>query len=133
MKFITIEWLRKRGACDEGIEIFMDEFGKRASVEQVIDKLQQIERPDWEGWLMGQELEITKAMLEKGANIHADDDYALQCAAGDGRLKLVEFLVEKGANIHADDDYALRLAKEEGHWKVVKFLEKVAKKELIIK
>ena len=122
MRFITVKWLRKRGACRDGIKIFMDEFGERASVKQVIDKLRQTEKPDWEGWLIGQGLKMAKTMIENGANIHAGDDYALRWAAENGRLKVLKFLVERGANIHARNDYALRWVARNGHLKVVEFL-----------
>jgi len=35
---------------------------------------------------------------------------------------MVKYLVDKGANIHADYDYALRLASFYGHLKVVDYL-----------
>ena len=122
MRFITVKWLRKRGACYDGIKIFMHEFGERASVKQVIDKLRQIEKPDWEGWLIGQGLKMAKIMLENGANIHAGNYYALRWSAENGRLEVLKFLVENGANIHANNDYALRWAARNGHLKVVEFL-----------
>ncbi len=46
-----------------------------------------------------------------------------------GNLEEVKSAIENGANIHAEDDYALILASEEGHKEVVKYLKKVAKKE----
>jgi len=47
----------------------------------------------------------------------------LQWASENGYLEVVEFLVGKGANIHADNDYALRWASRNDHLEVVKFLE----------
>ena len=68
------------------------------------------------------DLTVIKELIDEGANIHADDDYALRLASYDGHLDIVEFLVEKGANIHACDDYALQLASKYGHLDIVKFL-----------
>ena len=51
-----------------------------------------------------------KYLVEKGANIHADNDCALQWSAREGNLDVVQFLVENGADIHAADDYALKLS-----------------------
>ena len=122
MRFITVKWLRKRGACCDGIKIFMDEFGEIASIKQVIDKLRQIKKPEWEGWLMAQELKMTKAMLKNGADIHACKDFALQLVVADGRFKVAKLLLKNGADIHACKDFALQLAVLDGRFKVAKLL-----------
>ena len=71
---------------------------------------------------IGNHLEVVKFLLEKGANIHAQDDYALRSATENHHLEIVKFLLEKGANIHAQDDDALILASMYGHLDIVKFL-----------
>jgi hypothetical protein len=43
---------------------------------------------------------IVKYLVDKGANIHDFDDYALLWSAANGHLEIVEYLVEKGANVH---------------------------------
>ena len=40
-----------------------------------------------------------------------------------GHLEVVKYLVSNGANIHAQNDWALILASENGHLEVVKYLE----------
>jgi hypothetical protein len=67
-------------------------------------------------------LEVIKRLVKKGANIHADNNYALQWAAESGHLDVVKFFVEKGADIYAENDLALIRAAEGGHLDVVKFL-----------
>ena len=47
---------------------------------------------------------------------------ALQSAAENGHLNIVQYLVSIGANIHASDDQALRLAAENGHLEIVQYL-----------
>jgi ankyrin repeat protein len=37
-----------------------------------------------------------KSLIEKGADIHANEDYALQVASEFGHLEVVKFLAEKG-------------------------------------
>jgi len=74
-------------------------------------------------------LDIMKFLVEKGANMHAYNDYALRVAAKNGHLDIVKYLVSASANIHAGDDYALRLAADNGHTKVVRYLERVAARE----
>ena len=63
-----------------------------------------------------------KYLIKKGADIHADNDFALSCCAKNNYLDLVELLVEYGANVNADNDYALRLGAENGNLDIVKFL-----------
>ena len=68
-------------------------------------------------------LEVVKFLVAQMANIYADDD-ALGWAAGNGHLEIVKFLLSQGANIHADDDCALKRSAFKGHLEVVKFLVK---------
>lgn len=68
------------------------------------------------------DLQGVKEAIENGANIHADDDFALRWAASKGYLPIVKYLVEHGADIHAEDDYALRWAVGWGHLPVVEYL-----------
>jgi len=70
-------------------------------------------------------LEVVKLLVEKGADIHADNDYSLKWASGNGHLEVVKLLVEKGANIHANNDCAFQLASIYGHLEVVKFLNNI--------
>ena len=67
-------------------------------------------------------LDTFKYLIEKGANVHADNDYALRRSAKNGHLDVIKYLIEKGANIHANDDYALRRSARNGHLDVVKYL-----------
>lgn len=67
---------------------------------------------------------ISKMLLQAGANVHAEDDYALKFASKNGHYKVVQLLLEAGANVHAEDDYALIRAVVYGHYKVVQLLLK---------
>ena len=62
--------------------------------------------------------------IQAGADVHADNDYALHWASKYGHLSVVEFLVKAGANVHANNNEALRWASEYGHLPVVEFLVK---------
>jgi len=68
--------------------------------------------------------EVVKLLLEQGADVHAENDYALRWAAINGHTKVVKLLLEQGADVHVRDDLALRCAAEYGHTEVVKLLEK---------
>ncbi len=67
-------------------------------------------------------LEVVKYLTERGANVHAQNDAALLWASRYGHLELVKYLMEHGANVHAFDDWALRWASKEEHLEVVKYL-----------
>ena len=66
--------------------------------------------------------EIVKSALKDGADINADNDYALSLAAEDGNTETVRLLSDEGAKIHVDNDAALRLAADNGHTETVKVL-----------
>ena len=45
-----------------------------------------------------------KLALERGADVHADNDGALRWASKNGHKDVVELLLKNGADIHAYDD-----------------------------
>jgi ankyrin repeat protein len=67
-------------------------------------------------------LEVVRYLIEKGADIHAKHESALDWAVRNGELEVVKLLVEKGADIHSRDENALRWAAGEGQLEVVEFL-----------
>jgi Ankyrin repeats (3 copies) len=64
-----------------------------------------------------------KALLEAGANLHAQDDLALRLAAFYGRNNVVRTLLEAGADVHAHDDGPLRWARDARRTDTIKTLE----------
>ena len=48
--------------------------------------------------------DTVRLLLEKGANIHADNDIALRYASMNGHTDTVILLLQKGANVHGEDD-----------------------------
>jgi hypothetical protein len=68
--------------------------------------------------------ETVALLLEKGADIRADDDGALRWAADGGHTETVALLLNRGADIHADKDHALRWAALNGHTETVALLLK---------
>ena len=65
---------------------------------------------------------VIKGLLEEGANIHTQNDYALRWASQNGHFEVVRILLKHGANVHARTDCALRWASQEGYLEVVKLL-----------
>ncbi len=53
-------------------------------------------------------IEGVKEALLAGADIHAEDDAALGCAAYCGHVEIVRLLIERGANVNAMDGAPLR-------------------------
>ena len=77
----------------------------------------------------GQPLVVIRRLVERGANLHKS--FVLQCAAGTGRVDVVEYLLDAGAevddrgpsNYHGlPDDTALHYAVQDGHAGVVTLL-----------
>lgn len=66
-----------------------------------------------------------KLLIDRGADIHVNNDYALQWASTNGCLDIVKFLVEKNADIHTDNDCALRAASIGGHLNIIKYLVEI--------
>jgi ankyrin repeat protein len=53
---------------------------------------------------------VIQVLLDNGADVHANNDEALRCAARDGYEEIVLALLARGANVHANGDEALRWA-----------------------
>ena len=68
-------------------------------------------------------LEVVKYLVDHGANVNAQDDYALRSAARNGHLDVIKYLVGHGANVNAQDDGALIWASLKGYTDIVNFLE----------
>lgn len=66
--------------------------------------------------------ETVKLLLAAGANVHADNDWALRMASNCGHTDTVKVLLVAGANVHAVGDYALRGAAKNDHTETVKIL-----------
>ena len=68
-------------------------------------------------------LPVVQELLKAGADIHAEQDWALRLAAANGHHAVVRELLEAGADVHAEQDEALRWAAANGHHAVVKLLK----------
>lgn len=57
--------------------------------------------------------------LNKGANIHADNDRALRWSCANGHIKVVSELIKRGANIHAYFNNSLVCSSKNGNTEIV--------------
>ena len=67
-------------------------------------------------------LNFIKSLIEKGADIHTNNNESLRVAVNNNHLEVVKYLVAKGADIHFENNWILRIASERGHLGVVKYL-----------
>ena len=111
------------------VEILRKNKGNRQWSEYYIDDLRKINTSNVDKYLKkGSEegrMDIVMISINKGADIHAADDYAVQWASESGHIEVVKYLVSVGADIHAADDYAVQLGSKNGHLEVVKYLVSV--------
>lgn len=121
---LTLNELEKMGACGTDCSAFFTTFGEKALISDVVKKLHSKRWSKGEGWLLGQNVRLTKAMLKHGANIHANRDRALTWAARGGNLGVIKILLGHGIRFRISIDRALNEAAEEGHFNVVALLLK---------
>ncbi len=122
-KILTVQELKELDACDSAVETFEQKFGAGASISEVLDWLREIGREDWEAWILGQTIELTKAFLHYGADVHTASDEALYWAAMNNHLEIVKFLLEHGVDANAQGGEALYWAGRCGHPEVVRVLK----------
>jgi len=67
-------------------------------------------------------LSMVQLLLDRGANVHAQNDIALRLASIDGHAAVVALLLDRGADIHAENDDAIRWAALRGQTAVVSLL-----------
>jgi len=68
-------------------------------------------------------LDLAKALVENGAGVTADNNYALRVAASEGYLEIVKILIKTSVN----NNEILGYAAENGHTEVVKYLKSQTK------
>ena len=82
------------------------------------------------------DLQTVVSVIDMGADIHFNNDDALDSASSSGHLHIVQYLLGRGANIHTDSmDYhncALSSAAEYGHLHVVKYFVNIISKYIKI-
>ena len=65
---------------------------------------------------------VAVLLLDRGANVHAQDDQALLCAAANGRLETATLLLDRGADPNGFFSRVLKAARENGHDDIVTLL-----------
>jgi ankyrin repeat protein len=65
---------------------------------------------------------VAQILLRHGADVHANEDWALRLASEDGHFELVQMLLQHGADVHACNDWPLRWACYTGCLEIVQLL-----------
>jgi hypothetical protein len=65
-----------------------------------------------------------QTLLAAGADVHAENDWALCYTSANGHTETVKTLLANGANVHSGDDWALRVVARYGHTEMVLVLAK---------
>ena len=68
------------------------------------------------------DIKAIQSCEKAGADVTAEDNFAVKYASRNGYLEVVKYLVSKGADVTAGDNYAMRWASRNGHLEVVKYL-----------
>ena len=119
---ITREWLEKHKACDIGMDWFFSIFPNGMEINP--ENIKNFdEHQDYLGWLLTKEIEVTRELLMNGANVNADGDWAIICAARHGRTDICQLLLEHGANVHTGNDFALEISLEYNHTETATLLK----------
>ena len=69
-------------------------------------------------------LDVVKYLHANGADITTGNNYAIKWASNNGHLEVVKYLYINGADITVENNHAIRWASENGHLEVVKYLHK---------
>ena len=67
-------------------------------------------------------VETVKALIEEGADVRTNDNYAIQEASTYGYKEVVELLIEAGADVKACSGWSVQEAYSNGYKEVVKLL-----------
>lgn len=88
---------------------------------------EELHLPELVYWASLGELEEVKKSLENGSDVNTTDEEgysALQAAAENGYLDVVEYLVAQGVDVGYKGEYtALELAEMAGHKEIVNYLK----------
>lgn len=123
-KYITLKELEKMNANEDELGLFLDRFGKKALLSELVKFLHDTDNDKWESWLLAENPNLTKSLMRAGANINVTKDRPLRLVATYGDIGMVKILLELGANLDMGNNTALRHAESMGHFELAKFLKK---------
>lgn len=66
-------------------------------------------------------IKLIKSLINKGADISFDDNFALRYSTKNNNLETIKILVNNGLSIHTCDDYILRWGTRLGYYDMTKF------------
>lgn len=92
------------------------------SFKELLEKDKKLKKLNQElcAGINNKDLQAVTSSLDRGADIHYQDDYALRISSEYGNYEIVKLLVEKRADIHVNDNYPLRTSCYRGYLEIVK-------------
>ena len=109
-----------------GLDVLKKYKQERSWSQYYIEDLRQVTptnaQAKLKSWSRDGRLDLIMIAANKGADIRADNDFAVRNASYNGHLEVVKYLVSQSANIRADNDEAVRWTSRNGHLDVVKYL-----------
>ncbi|MDD5144890.1 MAG: hypothetical protein PHW72_02100 [Candidatus Pacebacteria bacterium] len=103
MDGVSLDWLMERRIHSPYLEFFAVNFGNEVGVEQLVKFLHEdvgLKKEDFESWALSLEVNFTKELIEKGANLHVQRDMPLIFASEYDRPDVAEILLIYGADVH---------------------------------
>jgi len=127
-RHLISKWMKEKGEEDTDNNALAEcaNHGKTEWVEYLLNRGADVHAEnDWalRSASYNGHVEVVKLLLNAGADVHARADYALRWASGNGHVEVVKLLLNAGADVHASDDLALRWASGNGRTEIVKLLK----------
>lgn len=127
---LTSEELKELGACKEARYSFRAIFGKKATIKEVIHRLQNpgkrdlyaYEYEEWLADLLREDVELIPIFIEAGLDIHINNDFPFRYAVYKGKTEIVKLLIELGADTQNHGDWAFLSAVKHNYIGILKLL-----------
>lgn len=108
---ITLDWLKEKSACEDGIAWFEGNFGNEADCQKVLDELGKLNKADWARWLINK-AGPTTSVLEIQGNVEIEHSLFFLGTIRVGGKITCKFLaagegISAGWGISAGEDFGI--------------------------
>lgn len=122
---ILVRYFLDQGIYRDGLLITAVQLGHSLIVELLLDRGENLHANDDEALRVASlcgHSPVAELLLDRKADVHARSDHPLVWASCNGYLPIVKLLLDRKADIHARSDNALILASENGQLNMVEYL-----------